>query len=227
MKKILLLGAQHGDEMLGDHLIKYIDTYRPEMLPYITYKIGNPRAYKHKVRFIESDLNRSYTGANATYEERLANEIIKFISNKKFDLVLDLHTTTCDQPTIMIVASLNETVRQFSAISFISNTIIMMPDIADLGLIGNCPQAISIEVYEDKIDNKLLAHICDDIHRYVKKQNIYQIENTLNKCEITKDRALSLTNFKKSSYGFVPILVSESSYQKTNDFYGFKANKIS
>ena len=227
MKKILLIGSQHGDELLGEKLIEYIQTKRPEMLKYISYKIGNPKAHNLNVRCIESDMNRSYNGGDSTYEEKQAYRIMKYIHKEKFDLVLDLHTTTCNEPPCLIVAKLNKTVNEFSNVSSISNTLIMTSDLAKRGLIGNCKQSIAIEVFKDSVDDKLLNDICGDIERFASIKKIYQIDGTLNKSEITKNEAMSLVNFEKSKFGFVPIMVGESSYQQTNDFYGFKAHEIS
>ena len=68
---ILLLGSPHGNEILGDVLYAYIQKHRRDLLPRVTFLIGNIKAKKAGVRYIESDLNRSYNNRRSTYEERL------------------------------------------------------------------------------------------------------------------------------------------------------------
>ena len=68
MKKILLLGSQHGNELLGEKLYQYMQTYRQELLPYVVFKIGNPEAHQKGVRYVESDMNRAYTPTPQTVE---------------------------------------------------------------------------------------------------------------------------------------------------------------
>jgi len=232
MKKILLLGSQHGNELLGEVLFTHITTKRPELLPYVTYIVGNLKAKKTGTRYIESDLNRSYTGKRTTYEERRAERIRRYIKQGSFSLVLDLHTTTCEQPPCFIVASLNDQIVPFLRASSISKVVHMDHPIVETSLIGVCSQALSIEVNKDTLDEALMEQLCDDLTRYIDEvpfteaKMIYQIDSLLAKTELSEAETNVLRNFEKSSHGFYPVLVGENSYKKQTSYLGFKAYKV-
>lgn len=233
MSKILLLGAQHGNELLGMHLFNYIKHYRSALMPFVTYHTGNPRALKQKVRFIESDLNRSYNGRSETYEERRGKRILSFINQHKFDIVLDLHTTTCEQPPCFITTNFTPQLTPYLSASSIQYVVNMNHTIATTSLIGVCHQAISIEVNNhEATTNMLLDSLCDDIERYIcgatmdKEKLIYHVDDMLLKSEMSDTDAASLQNFILSPHGFYPILVGENSYKKHTQYLGFKASEV-
>jgi hypothetical protein len=227
MKDILLLGSPHGDELLGDLLYRFIVNDHPTLLPHVDFMIGNPKAKAKKVRFIESDLNRSFNGNNNTYEERRAAAILRKIRANNYDLVLDLHTTTCRQPPCLIAVS---TSQPFIASSSITTVVHMNHEIAKTSLIGVCEAAISIEVNKDRIDEGILRRLCDDMERFLAgkhargNKNVYEVTGLLRKSELTEAETLQLENFKRSSHGFYPVLVGENSYKKHTEYLGFKAS---
>ncbi|HEX6416224.1 MAG TPA: succinylglutamate desuccinylase/aspartoacylase family protein [Candidatus Saccharimonadales bacterium] len=229
MKKILLLGSQHGDEPLGDTLFDYLRHNRPDMLEHVDFLIGNPEAKKRGIRFIESDLNRSYNGKHATFEERRASEILAFIEQGSYDLVLDLHTTTCVQPPCLITASISH---PFIDASSVSKIVHMNHDIVRSSLIGVLKTAISIEVNRDEIDQTLLRSLVDDIERFITnrtsetKKEYYEVSALLRKSELSEQEAALLKNFHRAKAGFYPVLVGENSYKKHTDYLGFKAYKV-
>jgi succinylglutamate desuccinylase len=231
MNKILLLGSQHGNELLGEHLYDYITTRRPDLLSVVTFKKGNLRAYRQNVRYIESDLNRSYTGGKTTYEERRANAILKYIKAQAFDLVLDLHTTTCDQPPCLIIAGITKDNRQFIRASSIEKIVHMNHKIVETSLIGVYPKSVSIEVNKTQLGPELMEQLVSDIERYIrivsydKPKTIYEIGGLIDKDEITAEQAEKLQNFEMSPFGFYPVLVGENSYKKYTKYLGFKAYK--
>lgn len=233
MSKLLLLGAQHGNELLGQRLYAHIARSRPQLMPFITYKTANLKAYRQGVRYVESDMNRSYTGKTRTYEERRAKQILRYITQNKFDLVLDLHTTTCKQPPCFIVADMTPHINSYLRASSIHQIVQMKHQIVTASLIGTCPLALSIEINETEAMNEtLLDLLCDDIERYLSKKagevskTIYQVSDLLLKTEIDEQEALTLRNFHRSSEGFYPILVGENSYKRQTEYLGFKAYKI-
>lgn len=229
MKKILILGSQHGNELLGEALYGHIKQQRPELLPYVRYIAGNIRAKKQNVRYIESDLNRSYNGHKTTYEERRASRIKAYIKKHSFDLVLDMHTTTCQQPPCLIVAATSGAIAPFLRACSIEKIVHMNHAIVATSLIGVCPQAVSIEVNKDSLSKALLSRLCDDLQRYLNKsedyaaKTIYEISELLKKTELSEQQASGLRNFHKSAYGFYPVLVGENSYKKQTAYLGFKA----
>lgn len=232
MKKILLLGSQHGDELLGDALYSHIKTSRQELLPFVEFVIGNLRAKKAGVRYIESDLNRSYTGGRKTYEERRAAYLRQYIKEKEFGLVLDLHTTTCIQPPCLIAPGIHEAIAPFLRASSIDKVVLMRHSIVSTSLIGVCKEAISIEVNKNELGAELVDSLCDDIARYLNqtktpgKKTIYEINELLAKDVIDVGLLPDLRNFQKCKLGFYPVLVGENSYKKHTNYLGFKAHKV-
>lgn len=226
MKKILLLGSPHGNEILGDKLYAYITKKHTHLLSYTDFVIGNPRAKAQNVRFIESDLNRSFNGKNLTYEERRATFLVKMITDGRYDLVLDLHTATCAQPPCLITQSVQH---PFIRASSITNVVHMKHSIVKTSLIGVCATAISVEVRESEVDEKVLEGLCGDIRRFIERidatdtKQVFEITGLLRKAEISEDDATKLRNFKKSRHGFYPVLVGENSYKKHTEYLGFKA----
>lgn len=85
--KILVLGGTHGNELLGIELVKML---RVKPIAGIEALVANPRATEKGVRFIETDLNRSFSEGES-YEYRRAREL-KDIT-KSYDIVLDFHNT--------------------------------------------------------------------------------------------------------------------------------------
>jgi succinylglutamate desuccinylase len=81
-QSILTVGAQHGDEKLGPLVWQHLNKHRPDLLTSVDYICGNPKAVSKNIRYIESDLNRSYSpskSSNLSYEEKRAQEILGFI----------------------------------------------------------------------------------------------------------------------------------------------------
>ncbi len=228
--KVLLLASQHGDEHLGERLYAHIETRRPELMEYVEFMIANPRARAKNVRYIESDLNRSYNGKSDTYEQRRATEIFMYIRENDFDLVLDLHTTSCGQPPCLIVASINPHNEVFFRASSVQHLVIMEPKTVSTALNGVCTQAVSIELNRNFTDEDL-SKLCDDIQRYVRNESsagnryVYEVD-LLRKDEIDEDEYKLLRNFELSPKGYYPVLVGEDSYLKSRYGYlGFKAYK--
>lgn len=228
---ILLLGSQHGNELLGEYLYKHICSAKPELLSHVTYKVANPRAKKHGVRYIESDLNRSYSSTKNTYETRRAKRLLRQFADEKYDIILDLHTTACVQPPCIIVADI-EANRQFLGASSIDKIVEMRHSIVASSLIGNIAKAVSIEINQEEArEFNILEKLCDDIARFIQNETsgrpkeIYDVRALLKKTEVSPAEATKLRNFTRSPLGFYPVLVGENSYKKQTDYLGFKASE--
>lgn len=228
--KILLVASQHGNEYLGEKLYKHIQTKRAELLKHIEFVLANPEARAKRVRYLASDMNRSYNGNQVTHEEQLASALLDKIRSGKYDLVLDLHTTACEQPDSLILASINSKNRRFLNASSMQHFVIMEKKIASTALNGVVPESVSVEVNQD-ITEMDLESLCRDIDRFIddspsKAQKFIYKASPLSKGEMDPEQLAGLRNFELSSQGFYPILVGESSYQKHGyDYVGFKATK--
>lgn len=232
--RILLLGSQHGDELLGDKLFAHITQYFSHLLPYLTFKIGNPEAYKRGVRFIESDLNRSYLPTAETYEEHLAAKLRRYITKGKFDLILDLHTTVCIQPPCFIVPAVSKEIIPFLAASTIDNVVLLRDPLIHTTLVGVEPKAIAIEVANTDLTPALLDSLSRDIEAYIqhhatnRTKMLYMVNGLLKKTEVEEEELETLVNFQPSPKGFIPILVGTgyNSYRESTDYLGFKADFV-
>lgn len=229
--KILLLASQHGDELLGDYLHTHLKIHYSHLLQHISFKIANPKAYKLGVRYIDSDLNRSYNKGPATYERRRASYIKRYIREQAFDLILDLHTTVCIQPPCMIVHDIYETNKQFLRASSIERIVCIKDPIIHTTLAGHNKHTVAIEIANTDITPTVLDSLCKDLERYIlHKQRttqkiVYTVDSLLLKTEVSSEEAKQLVNFQISPAGYIPILVGENSYKKNTAYLGFKATK--
>ncbi|MGB4768258.1 MAG: succinylglutamate desuccinylase/aspartoacylase family protein [Candidatus Saccharimonas sp.] len=226
--KLLIIGATHGNELLGTKLYARLLQKRSPLLEHVDFIIGNPRAYTQKVRYTEQDLNRSYQSSGDTYEEQRARAIQRYISETKPDLVIDMHTTSCIQPNCIILSGVSSEIqRKFLRASHISAVLQVQPmgDIATLG-----DNVVAYEVPNSQIDIHLLDAITGDLERlvageggYTHKQ-LFKMSDKIYKRDVTPEQARSFVNFElHTELGFVPIMTGENSYKKFTDYLGFKS----
>jgi len=149
MKKILLVGSQHGNELLGVRLHEYITVKKPELLKYVEYYCANPLAFALNKRFIETDMNRSYTNDSSGHEAECAKNLVRKIRAGDYLYVIDCHTTTTEVGVCFIVKERNAAIdRVINAASDITNIILMKKDIARLSLLDTGSNVVAIEANE-------------------------------------------------------------------------------
>lgn len=87
MKKILFIGATHGNEPIGVEVLKKLE----KKFNNFDWIVGNPKALKQKSREYTADLNRSAPGDinSNQYEQKRAAEIIKL--SKNYQYTIDIH----------------------------------------------------------------------------------------------------------------------------------------
>ncbi|KAM4795102.1 N-acyl-aromatic-L-amino acid amidohydrolase (carboxylate-forming)-like [Rhinophrynus dorsalis] len=114
--RVLVVGGTHGNEMSGVCLAKYWlqdpselrrETFSAEPL------LANPRAVEQCVRYIDKDLNRSFSqellsvpgSENDPYEVRRARDICQKYGPKQssIDFVIDLHNTTSNMGATILL----------------------------------------------------------------------------------------------------------------------------
>lgn len=142
--KILVIYNTHGDEVRMSKRISF-DTL-----------IGNPEAYSKNVRYIESDLNRSFNGKSETLEEKRAQYLIPIIQS--YDLVLDIHSTVTGIVDACIVVGDTKVEQEYARYIGAKNYIIM-PEMKH-SLIAHAKNGIAIELgknddidlYEEALD---------------------------------------------------------------------------
>lgn len=107
--KILITIATHGDELIGFAVKKQLENLNI-INGQLDFIVANERAFKENKRYIDSDLNRIFPGKkNGNHEEVLAYNLKKII--KKYDVVIDIHSTTSELKDSVIVTKLNAKIR--------------------------------------------------------------------------------------------------------------------
>ena len=101
LKKILIVSGTHGNEINPVWAVNKFSNQKNTVDNNIEFKytIGNPLALERGRRYIENDLNRSFTSTkdNSIYEINRANFLVEkfgFNGSEPCDVVIDLHTTT-------------------------------------------------------------------------------------------------------------------------------------
>lgn len=226
--KILIIGATHGNELLGTKLYQRLLAKRSSLLEHIDFMVGNPPAYAAKKRYIDCDLNRSYQSDGQQYEERRAREIKDYIRMTQPDLVLDMHTTSCDQPPCIIIGDTKGQVkRRFLRASHVT-TLLQVQPMNSIVTLGDSVAAY--EVPNVQITPALLDAIAADLERFVngeggyEMKKLYAMSDKIYKKDVTTEQAATFVNFAMHSLGFVPIMTGENSYKRQTDYLGFKSS---
>ncbi|MFC1586155.1 aspartoacylase [Fibrobacterota bacterium] len=124
--RIFIIGGTHGNERIGVHATQYIHEHTAEFacgsVHTIKTLIGSPKAVIRNARYIETDLNRSFTydysspksnqdveqvlSGDGDYEIKRALEIRRELNAllKPVDFLIDLHTTTSNMGNCLIVS---------------------------------------------------------------------------------------------------------------------------
>mmetsp|Transcript_38406 Transcript_38406/g.115085 ORF Transcript_38406/g.115085 Transcript_38406/m.115085 type:complete len:418 (-) Transcript_38406:147-1400(-) len=131
IRRVVIVGGTHGNEYTGVWCIKSLEATRVESLerPYpsldVSTLLGNPAAHSMNRRFVDTDLNREFSedklldtaaaaaavgeeGLPLTVESLRAREIDailgpKFDMDRTTDVVIDLHSTTSNMGTTVII----------------------------------------------------------------------------------------------------------------------------
>lgn len=223
--KVLIIAATHGDELLGVKVHERLLATHSPLLEHVDTLIGNPRAYAARTRYIDIDLNRSHGGENTGYESTRAKEIQEYIRRTQPDIVLDMHTTTVDQPSCLIVSSLDEEMkRRYMRSSSISRVLQVRPmgDILQLGddILGYEVSRANMLQEVDTVIADITRFIAGEM--YESKKSLYVMQGKLYKREVSAAKEATLRNFVPHELGFVPVLVGENSYKTQTDYLGFK-----
>ncbi len=229
MAKILAIISTHGNEPLGPNLLVYMLAKRSKLLGDIEFIVANPRAYYQDIRYAESDLNRSYGLDLDTYEARRAKIIEERIRLLDPELVLDFHTTTAEQPDLLITANRKDkATRDFINASTIENVLTVEP-LSDITTVA--PHFVAYEVSNSHLNDGLYEQICTDIERYLNggavslERNFYKMTG-----KILPKEAQSIANLENFVYNnslrAIPAFLGERAYEEEGGYVGFKLEKL-
>lgn len=147
-KNILVIGCVHGDELIGQKVVNELRKLPISRGTLVTV-IANTRAIKDGKRFVDQDLNRSFPGnPKGNHEECLAHAL--FLLIEKADIVLDIHSTTTDTTSAVILTKVNKSIRQLLHIFNPKRVVVMEKKVGNTALTGYCKAGISFEYGKDK-----------------------------------------------------------------------------
>ena len=229
MKKILLVGSQHGNELLGIRLYEYISEKRPVLLECIEYYCANPLAFALNKRLIETDMNRSYAKDSSGYEAERAKDLSEKIHSTDYSYVIDCHTTTTDVGVCFIIKERNVVIdKVINTAPSITNIILMKKDIAHLSLLDASSNVVAVEANEKiatrestlTILLKMIEQLLKDDTLEPTSRSIYSVDGFI-ESTANLDKA-NLHNFKNYK-GNYPVLCGGDTKSRT--YKGFWATK--
>jgi len=127
IKRIAIVGGNHGNELTGVHLVKKFQQY-PNLINRASFEtlalLGNLKAIEEGKRYIDKDLNRCFTNQGlqnsqlSSYEDTRARAIQQILQppNQPFvDVIVDLHTTTANMGLSLIFSDMHPFLLQLAA----------------------------------------------------------------------------------------------------------------
>ncbi len=239
--ELTVVGSVHGDEPAGKKAIENFLEEEHDFQRPVQFIIANEEALEEDVRYIDTDMNRSFPGDadSDSHEERLAAEITDLV---KETLVLDIHTTHSYPRPFATFTRLNDTTRGLLkdvgaeyAVHFPGETGTLHEQtdgvVIETGYQGS---EEAVENAEKTIENFLKAQDalegesepCEpEIFRYyetVEGDWNFKAEN-FQKVETGQVYAVNGEEKLEASEEFYPVLMSTNGYDGQ---LGFKARKI-
>ncbi|MFT4929033.1 MAG: aspartoacylase [Phenylobacterium sp.] len=133
IKQVAIVGGTHGNEFTGVYLLKKWQQQQQkiERDSFTTQTVfANTKAFANNCRYIDNDLNRRFTQAQlddvslSGYEESRAKALNQQLGPKdaakqgikaKTDFIIDLHTTTSNMGTTLLLPADNQFYTQLAA----------------------------------------------------------------------------------------------------------------
>jgi len=228
-KKILFIGATHGNEYLGVDMIEQFKKtkYRKKF----SGLIANPGALAESKRFVEADLNRVFPGKkNGNYEERRAQEILRVAS--KYDWVVDLHGSASATGIFIIITKFT-LANLLLALRFDIDKIVVWPGVPETSGSLSTYMSAGIEIEsgfrdDSKIKKALKKKLEGfferldtplDLEKEMKKKQIFWYAGKLEKKNTKRPRGLK--NWQKIK-DYYPLFV-DGQY---SDLWCYKFKKV-
>ncbi len=114
IKRVLVVGGTHGNELTGVYLVKKFEEY-PNIIHRSNFEaltlLANPKAIEAGRRYVDTDLNRCFNPQDLEnknlfeYEQLRAKQIAQDIREKQIDFIIDLHSTTANMGLTVILTN--------------------------------------------------------------------------------------------------------------------------
>ncbi len=213
---LAIVCCQHGNERFGLTVFEYISSHLTDF-PGVKLILANEPAIEQNIRFLETDLNRSFPGSpTGKKEECLAYNLLREVANIPY--LLDIHTTTSDIRMVPILTTLNEQTKHIINLTSSHEVVLIEPPLAGHSLIGNVPAGVSLEFGNSfsKTQTALqetiatIRGILNSTHTNPSPREIFRVDGNIPKSiPIPNDAA----NFKRiDTLGVYPILLHEAAY---------------
>lgn len=158
-KNILVIGCVHGDELIGERVVVELRKLTILNGTLVTV-LANKRAMEAGKRFIDQDLNRSFPGnLQGNHEEQLAYTLVPLL--KEADIVLDIHSTTTDTTSAIILTKVNQSIKGLLSVFNPKRVVVMEKNVGKTALTGFCKAGISFEYGKDKSEKAYKETITD------------------------------------------------------------------
>lgn len=227
--KTIFIVLVHGDEQAPLKVIKEHFKGR------LKYLVAHPEAFKKNVRYLTTDLNRSFPGrVDGFKEERIVVKLMKKLNY--YERVIDLHTATCDTLPFAILTKVTEDRLELVSLLGLRRVVCMEKNIS-LGraLIDHIPIAISVECGNERSPatfnniKKMLDDYLNNKSIPLKKIEYYTVFEFLTKKTEEERLVKTIQSFKlvkkgeivsrnnnglhTAKFNFYPILPREKYYK--------------
>lgn len=203
---MLLIYCLHGDEVVTEEVALKVSKKKPE----VNILLGNLKARKKQVRYIETDLNRSFGIGQESMESKRAEDLKEQLNSSSHKLIIDLHTTKAEMSPCVIVTDLNQL--NLAGKIGIERVIYMTPEFSSgASLIENIENSISLEFHPDK-ESK--TTVCNKILQIQPNKNVITAFEVYFLKEIVKGAFdPKIKNFQELSDGTYPVFSGEPAYK--------------
>lgn len=246
--KIIINIATHGDEKIGVAVTKNLKKLNIKKNT-LAIQVANKRAFRLNKRFVDQDLNRSFSGKkNGNYEERRAYELSPII--KSADLIMDIHSTTSSSKDAVVVTKLDKKTMEYVKV-IQPKRVLIMNATKNNALISQAKIGIAFEYGKDKdletirkttlgikkllnylgiinikIKNRKINTEYFEVGSIVPKPNGFKLIRGIKNYKMIKKGSIYATKKDekmKAKNNFYPILFGEKKYE---NFFGFSGRKI-
>ena len=148
MKNIHIVGALHGNEPFGERVINKLK--RTDFSNNLSFTIGNPDAFDRKIRFIETDLNRSFGLSVKSKEAVIADAITAKLEQINPEIIIDIHSSISEVGVVAILAKESNVLYEVASAVGASTIVVMSPELSKHSLIGQfAAKSLSLEFGSD------------------------------------------------------------------------------